>query len=146
MSERRIGVIPFKASKKGPRVLMITSLTRSRWIFPKGVVRASESDVDTCHREAFEEAGVRGAVLDRFPFEALVQKSTGQGLRDVPVTYFPLRVDKEARRWPERDRRKRRWFRFADAPAAADHSDTIDVFRRFEAMAAEIMPEGPERG
>src|SRR3546814_19178393 len=88
----RVGIIPFDTRDTAVAILFVTSQTRGRWILPKGTKKPGETHVETCHREGFEEAGVKGVVLDDFPITVLVTKQTATGKRVVPVTYYPFLV------------------------------------------------------
>ena len=63
----RVGIIPFNTKKDMMALLFVTSQTRGRWILPKGLPKKGESHAETCHRGGFEEAGVRGVVLEDYP-------------------------------------------------------------------------------
>ena len=54
----KIGAIPFNITENQCRLMLITSRTRERLIFPKGNKDKKESRKKTCKREAFEEAGI----------------------------------------------------------------------------------------
>ena len=68
-----VGVIPFDIKDQLTALLFVTSMSRGRWILPKGLMKAGECHEDTCHREGFEEAGVRGVVFTDYPVTALIK-------------------------------------------------------------------------
>ncbi len=61
---------------------------------------------ETAEREAWEEAGVRGAI-DVLPMGGFDHQDGAGEVEHVLV--YPLDVAEEAATWPEDDRRKRRW-------------------------------------
>ena len=94
--------------------------------------------MEACHREGFEEAGVRGILLEQYPITAVVGKQTSQGLEQVPVTYFPLLVQSQKDEWPEKERRQRHWALIDDATKVAYRSDfrgLIQVVRDLRTLA-----------
>lgn len=130
----RVGIIPFDIRDEAVALLFVTSQTRGRWILPKGKQKRSESHIETCHREGFEEAGVRGIVLEDFPFTVKIGKSTSKGVLEVPVTYYPYLVTEQADKWPERDRRQRHWALIEDAHNVAYREDYLVLVKQFLAL------------
>ena len=131
----RVGIIPFETRDDLIAILFVTSQTRGRWILPKGRRKKSESQVDTCRREGFEEAGVKGIVLEDFPMTQLVTKQTKDGKVEIPVTYFPFLVTEQVDEWPEKEKRQRHWALMEDAPRVAYREDFHPVLRQFETLA-----------
>ncbi|MEK9672440.1 MAG: NUDIX domain-containing protein [Rhodospirillaceae bacterium] len=130
----RIGIIPFDVRDKALAMLFVTSQTRGRWIVPKGKQKKGETHVQTCHREGFEEAGVRGVVLEDFPFTIIITKSTVGGVERVPVTYYPYLVTEQVDDWPERAKRQRHWALLEDADRVAYREDYLFLIKQFESM------------
>jgi len=130
----RVGIIPFDIQDEAVAVLFVTSQTRGRWILPKGQALEGEAHVDTCHREGFEEAGVRGVVLEDFPFTILVTKQTAQGVKKIPVTYYPYFVQEQVDEWPEKDRRQRHWALIEEASKVAYREDLLGLIQQFQAL------------
>jgi len=128
----RVGIIPFDTRDTAVAVLFVTSQTRGRWILPKGKIKPAESQVEACHREGFEEAGVRGFVLEDYPMTVLVTKLTANGKLEVPVTYYPLFVTEQVDDWPEKDRRQRHWALIEDAPRVAYREDLLPLIKQFD--------------
>ena len=93
--EHKIGAIPFDIKNDRIALLFVTSQGRGRWIFPKGKLEKGESHKQGCKREAFEEAGVKGFVIDDAPLTNLITKSTKDRTTDVAVTYYPLYVEEQ---------------------------------------------------
>jgi 8-oxo-dGTP pyrophosphatase MutT (NUDIX family) len=135
----RIGIIPFDIRGDAVALLFVTSQTRGRWILPKGKSKAGESHADTCHREGFEEAGVRGIVLEDFPTTVSIGKQTQQGVRNIPVTYYPYLVLEQFDEWPEKKKRQRHWALIEDATKVAYRVDYLAVVQHFEAMRSWII-------
>jgi 8-oxo-dGTP pyrophosphatase MutT (NUDIX family) len=128
----RVGIIPFDIQDDAVALLFVTSQTRGRWILPKGRQKRGETHIETCHREGFEEAGVQGLVLDDFPVTVKIGKSTPQGIKDVPVTYYPYLVIRQSEEWPEKRKRERHWALIEDAHKVAYRDDYLVLVRQFE--------------
>jgi len=135
----RIGIVPFDIKDKAIALLFVTSQTRGRWILPKGLAEPGESHADTCHREGFEEAGVRGIVLGDFPITVAIGKTMDRGVQSVPVTYYPLLVEEQADNWPDKDRRQRHWALIGDASKVAFREDFLALVRQFELLTPFIL-------
>ena len=134
----RVGIIPFDIRDDMVAVLFVTSQTRGRWVFPKGRQHEGETHIETCHREGFEEAGVRGIVLEDYPVTAVITKSdkSGGGTVKVPVTYYPFLVTEQLDDWPEARKRQRHWALIEDAPRVTYREDFLRMIKRF----GELLP------
>lgn len=135
----RVGIIPFDTRDRDVAILFVTSQTRGRWILPKGTRKRGETHLDTCHREGFEEAGVKGVVIEDYPMTVLVTKQTPTGKRVVPVTYYPFLVTEQVDDWPEKSRRQRHWALIEDAPRVAYREDLVPLLKQFDALRAWII-------
>ena len=130
----RVGIIPFDIKEDAVALLFVTSQTRGRWILPKGKQKPGETHIETCHREGFEEAGVRGVVLEDFPFTVTIGKKTAKGIKEIPVTYYPYFVQSQEEEWPERSRRERHWALIEDSHKVAYREDYLMLVHQFEAL------------
>lgn len=130
----RVGVIPFETKKELTAILFVTSQTRGRWILPKGKPKKSETHVQACLREGFEEAGVRGIVLENFPMTMLITSRASDGMSQFPVTYYPLLVTEQVDDWPEVASRQRHWALLEDAPRVAYREDFHPLLHQFELL------------
>jgi 8-oxo-dGTP pyrophosphatase MutT (NUDIX family) len=130
----RIGTLPFDIKDDAVALLFVTSQTRGRWILPKGLAKTGETHVQTCEREGFEEAGVKGLVLKDFPVTVSINKQTDDGKQAVPVTYYPLLVNEQFDEWPEMDVRERHWALIGEASKVAFREDYLGLIRQFEAL------------
>ena len=90
-------------------------------MLPKGGWETDEATAqDAAKREAWEEAGVivtiardLGTVADRRP-PAELTKHAPRAL----FHFFEATVDREEQEWPEKQKRSRKWMRFAEAREA----------------------------
>jgi len=135
----RIGIIPFDMRDQAVALLFVTSQTRGRWILPKGKPKLGESHAQTCHREGFEEAGVRGIVLEDFPTSVPIGRQTPQGIEKKPVIYYPYLVLEQADEWPEKKKRQRHWALIEDASKVAYRVDYLALVQHFETMRPWII-------
>src|SRR5262245_66455856 len=64
---RQYGALPYRLrdGSRRPQFMLITSRENRRWVIPKGWPKKGKSPQSSAAREAFEEAGVRGAVAKR---------------------------------------------------------------------------------
>jgi 8-oxo-dGTP pyrophosphatase MutT (NUDIX family) len=111
------GALPYRLSAGSrPQFMLVTSRETRRWIIPKGWPKKGKSPHYSAAREAFEEAGVVGAVAMRsvgsFSYEKRL-KNGGAVVCDVRV--FPLEVRRQNKQWPEKQERVVEWLSASQA-------------------------------
>jgi 8-oxo-dGTP pyrophosphatase MutT (NUDIX family) len=107
------GVIPYRWTNSELEILLITSMKKKKWIIPKGYIEFNLSAFESAKKEAFEEAGILGANETIELGSFINQKSIGV----CHVIVFAMEVIKILDEYPERDKRKRKWFNLKDASA-----------------------------
>ncbi|MGI9481024.1 MAG: NUDIX hydrolase [Hyphomicrobiales bacterium] len=127
----RVGIIPFDIKETAIALLFVTSQTRGRWILPKGLSKKGETHHETCQREGFEEAGIKGIVLEDFPLTVLISKTSENGKSMIPATYYPYLVTEQVDSWPEMNKRERHWALIEDAPKVVYREDFLNLIRQF---------------
>src|SRR5215471_4713067 len=108
--------LPYRFSGRSREVMLVTSRETRRWIIPKGWPEKGKSPHHSAAREAFEEAGVVGAVAKRsvgsFSYEKQL-KSGGAVICKVRV--FPLEARRQNKQWPEKQERVVKWHSASQA-------------------------------
>ena len=100
--------LPFRFGKDGAlEVLLVTTRGKGRWILPKGKIDQGWRPAETAAAEAFEEAGVSGAILEPPIAESI---ATGWGR----VSVHAIQVERVLDEWPEMGQRERRWVAIDD--------------------------------
>jgi len=120
-SARRLqyAALPYRMSKKDrAEFMLVTSRETRRWIIPKGWPKRGKSPHRSAAREAFEEAGVLGAVGRRpvGSFSYAKRLKNGRSV-ECEVRVFPLEVKRQRKEWPEKQERQVKWL---SAPKAAE--------------------------
>lgn len=131
---RKVGLIPYVTQKNAMAILFVTSIARGRWILPKGNVRKGEDVLSAVKREGFEEAGVKGKLIEQFPFTIPISKSEKGQMKFVPVTYYPLLVTEQYETWPEEGKRERHWVLLDNAPNVVHRQDFLELLKQFKAL------------
>lgn len=116
----QVAALPYRRRPDGSyEVLLVTTRGTGRWMVPKGWPMIGKSYAEAAAQEAYEEAGVRGTAnpveLGRFDHE---KSRFPQSSLHCTIAVFPMAVEEELTRWPERGQRTRRWFSIADAAEA----------------------------
>src|SRR5262249_47918014 len=114
ISWRRLqyGALPYRTSN-GHRAqfMLVTSRETRRWIIPKGWPKRGKSPHRSAAHEAFEEAGVLGAIgrqsVGSFSYEKRLKNG---GSVECEVFVFPLEVKRQKKEWPERQERRVKWL------------------------------------
>ena len=120
------GVVPFRRAAGGMEVLLITSRRRRRWIVPKGFLEGHLSPAESAAAEAYQEAGVKGRVIEP-PIGEYRYRKWGGVCR---VRVFALRVDEVLDEWPESDIRRRMWMSIESASEAVKTEGLKAILRR----------------
>lgn len=105
-------VIPYRFQENRLEVLLITT-RKGRWIIPKGVVDPGNTPLESAANEAWEEAGVEGAISGEIFGHYAYEKWGGTCEVDV----YLMQVQTVHASWPEQDFRDREWL---SPDAAAD--------------------------
>ncbi|KAK3124761.1 hypothetical protein QOZ80_7BG0592250 [Eleusine coracana subsp. coracana] len=129
------GCIPFRykyyndkishdEQKKLVEVLMIDSQSGPGLVFPKGGWENDETVEEAAIREAIEEAGVRGDLVQLLGFydfksKKLQDKFSPEGMCRAAI--FALHVKEELTSWPEQSTRHRRWLTVPEAAEQSRH-------------------------
>ena len=100
-SIRQAAALPLRRG----RVCLITSRNGKRWVIPKGWIEEGQTAGECALQEAWEEAGLVGA-LEREPIGSFLYEKEGQTYH---VTVFVMKVTEVAQDWPERNERERSW-------------------------------------
>lgn len=128
----QVAALPWRQTKHGVEVMLVTSRDTGRWILPKGWPEAREALCDAAAREAGEEAGLRGSVSRYEAGRYFYGKVLASG-EEVPceVRVFPLEVDRVAEKWKEKGKRQRRWFPAAKAASLISDPELAPLIESF---------------
>ncbi|KAJ7982357.1 Nudix hydrolase 16, mitochondrial [Quillaja saponaria] len=129
------GCIPFRyknsddsddsSFEKIVEVLMINSPSGPGLLFPKGGWENDESVEEAAVREAIEEAGVRGDIMEllgQYDFRSKTHQDefSPEGL--CKAAMFALFVKEELESWPEQSTRNRSWLTIPEAVEQCRHA------------------------
>jgi phosphohistidine phosphatase len=98
--------VPFRRRDGDLEFCLITSMSKRRWCFPKGIIDPGETPAETALKEAEEEAGLRGRIVGD-PLGEYEYSKWGRVLR---VLVLLMEVDHADDHWLEAEHRQRRWM------------------------------------
>ena len=109
-SLHQASVVPFRRVAGELEFCLITSRRTGRWGFPKGTIERGESIEQAALKEALEEAGLRGEIIDGLGHYAYAKNG-----RSLDVGVLLMEVSSVCDDWKESRQRRRVWARTADA-------------------------------
>ncbi|ERN05189.1 nudix hydrolase 16, mitochondrial [Amborella trichopoda] len=112
-------------SNDSVEVLMINSQSGPGLLFPKGGWENDETKEQAALREALEEAGVQGEIMEFLGFYEFKSKTHQDELSPEGLcraAMFALLVTEELVSWPEQSMRQRRWLTIPEAEEHCRHS------------------------
>ena len=124
--------LPYRVRKGRLQFCLVSVRSGTSWIMPKGNIEPGESGAECAGREAFEEAGLEGRVLE----PVLSRYSANKGKKSVEVTVWLMEVENCRKKWPEKKSRARQWvsprkaIRLLSRPSLV--APVIDAIRRLE--------------
>ena len=122
------GVIPWRTADGRIDILLISSRAQHHWVIPKGVIELGLSPNESAAKEAYEEAGVGGAVSME-PLGIYRYPKWG-GICEVQV--FPMEVNTVLEDWPEKNFRQREWLDIDRAIDRVQEEELKDLLRIFK--------------
>jgi adenylate cyclase len=127
----QLGILPYTFIDRRLHLLLVTSSSGNRWIFPKGRQEPDMTPHEVAIMEAVEEAGVLGTL--RQDLRTRCQMADGRFLQ-----LYALKISKLLKRWPEENIRRRRLFPFSDALEMIGDPGLVKAVRR---LAVAINPK-----
>jgi 8-oxo-dGTP pyrophosphatase MutT (NUDIX family) len=127
---RQAAAVPLRRGK----VCLITRSNSKRWVIPKGMIDPGKTAGEAALQEAWEEAGLVGA-LEPEPIGSYLYEKLG---RTHHVTVFVMRVTEAAMDWPESGLRRRVWVTPAAALDQIDDPGLAEVLRLVYASQADM--------
>jgi 8-oxo-dGTP pyrophosphatase MutT (NUDIX family) len=126
--------LPWRRRQDGAlEMLLITSRETRRWVIPKGWPMKGKKPAPCAAQEAFEEAGVLGAMgpkaLGAYHYDKRLRSGRTQHVR---VMVFPLEVRDVRDEWPEKHQRERLWTTPADAAGMVAEPELRALLANFE--------------
>lgn len=118
---RQAAVIPVRDG----RVCLVTSSSGRRWVVPKGQIDPGHTAGEAALVEAWEEAGLVGALAGE-PIGTYAYEKYG---RELHVLVFRMTVTEVRDEWPERAVRSREWVTLEDALDRIDEPGLRDLLR-----------------
>jgi 8-oxo-dGTP pyrophosphatase MutT (NUDIX family) len=107
------------------RVCLVTSSSGRRWVIPKGQIDPGHTAGEAALVEAWEEAGLVGA-LDAEPLGSYAYEKLG---RELHVLVFRMIVTEVRDEWPERPLRTRVWVTLDEALDRIEEPGLRDLLR-----------------
>ena len=126
------GAMPWRKVDGTMEVLLLTSRDTGRWVIPKGWPHDGMSPAKSAATEAFEEAGVNGAITrkDIGSYHYLKYREDMKSVECV-VHVHALEVQEQLDDWPERSQRETRWFLRHEAAELVDEPELRDIILTF---------------
>ena len=126
----QVAAFPFRRDGNAIEVLLVNS-SSNRWIIPKGDIDDGMEPHLAAEKEAFEEGGVQGLIGEKSLGSFCFRKEQDGAASTVEVAVYPLEVSSELDRWPEMDRRERRWLPIQEAAEAVGEPGLAGIIRDF---------------
>ncbi len=125
-------------------MLLVTTRQSRKWVIPKGWPSKRLSDAEAAAREAKEEAGVSGKLLNKSVGSYSYFKRQEDGFRLVKVTVYELKVQVEQKNWKEADERKKRWLSVSKAAELVQEPALAAMIKRLKRQTVRKRPIKPK--
>jgi ADP-ribose pyrophosphatase YjhB (NUDIX family) len=109
MKFKQFAALPYRMRDNDVEILLITTRKKRRWSVPKGWPIRRFTPQQTAATEAYEEAGVHGTVGNRCIGQFRKRRLKKQQPVTCDVQIFPLEVNRQREKWPEKHERSRIW-------------------------------------
>src|SRR5438552_4443067 len=123
------GVIAYRVLDGKVQVLLMTSRDTGRWIIPKGNINGRSKPSKVAEKEAYEEAGVRGAITSSIPLGIYTysKKLESGEARAATVEVYLLRIKERLKKWPEKGQRKLSWVSTKEAVGLVEEPGVVPL-------------------
>ena len=128
--------VPYRKDGSQHELCLITSISKGRWGFPKGIIDPGETAPETALKEAHEEAGLVGEIVG----EPLGTYDDFKWDSRLLVTGYLFRVNGEQGEWLEAGLRQREWVGAEEARERLKDSKQLPLLETALARIAASPP------
>ena len=133
----QVAALPYRF-RKTFEIMLVSSLDSGRWIVPKGWPMKGRTSQESAAREAFEEAGLKGEIgADAIGHYHYFKRRKNGSLWHCRVEIFAMKVKEQRRIWPEKSRRKTKWFPVEKAAMLVAERELSDLILNAPALLGE---------
>jgi 8-oxo-dGTP pyrophosphatase MutT (NUDIX family) len=142
---QQYGALCYRVKKKNgePEMLLLTSRDTGRWVIPKGWPMSGKLSHEVAAQEAYEEAGVRGAVEPEMLGAFTYSKTLRDGVK-IPckVQVYALEVSDLAKNFKEKGERKLEWVSYEEAASRVNEPELKALILAFSRRMADRPATG----
>lgn len=124
--------LPWRVAAGNLEILLATSRDTRRWVIPKGWPMKGRKPHIVAAIEAVQEAGLHGAIgkqkLGDYHYRKRVAADVSVHCR---VEVYPLAVQGQRKKWPEKKQRATHWFPQLIAAELVDEPELRELIRAF---------------
>lgn len=124
--------LPWRGEDGSVEILLATSRDTRRWVIPKGWPMKGRKPHIVAAIEAAEEAGLNGVVenvkLGDYHYRKRLAADATVWCR---VEVYPMRVQRQRKKWPEKKQRVTQWFRQPVAAGLVDEPELRELILAF---------------
>jgi 8-oxo-dGTP pyrophosphatase MutT (NUDIX family) len=124
---RQSAVIPYLAEDGNTQIVLVTTRKKKKWTLPKGIVEPDLTPEESALQEAYEEAGIEGAIQGGI-FDTFQYNKWG-GTCFVQV--FLMKITQWHESWPEDHYRSRETFSPDKALQVIGRKEMQPVLKKF---------------
>ncbi|WP_336276802.1 NUDIX hydrolase [Bartonella sp. CB178] len=132
----QVGTLIYRMRNKNLEFLLITSRKSGRWIIPKGWPIPKKSLSQAALQEAYEEAGMRGAIkmfpIGTYEYEKLDFSSEKN--KKFCVYVFSMLYLRQEQKWPEQGQRAYEWVTPSEAARRVRELQLKKLLLRYKHM------------
>jgi len=133
----QVAALPYRMTSGDLEVLLITSRDSGRWLIPKGWQMKKHTASEAAAVEAFEEAGVRGAISKQPVGAYTYSKTLPRGAVALcRVDVYPMAVKRQAKKYKEKGQRQLQWLSPADAAEVVAEPELAALIAAFKPKRA----------
>jgi ADP-ribose pyrophosphatase YjhB (NUDIX family) len=139
------GVLAYRHHRRnGIEILLVKKPLSQNWGIPKGKLVEGLSLAENAAKEAFEESGVRGKIVQETAGSYRAMKRRGDHQIVIEVSVFLLEVTSVAKQWPEKATRLVRWCTIPEAIRLFREPVLVKLCSQLDGSLA-LQPAQPNR-
>ena len=137
----QVGIIAFRVEHGELEVLLVTSRDTGRWIIPKGNIDSGLTPAKAALKEAYEEAGVEGAIVGSVPvgFYTYFKRLKSGAHLDTSVEVFLVRAERQRKKWPEKKERSIAWLPIHEAVERIQEPSVVPLLERVAEIESSLI-------